>query len=330
MHSFFRHHPRWYLYLFLSGILCGMLLCPKIAAAGAHAGLLLWFDTLLPVLLPFLILSGLIIRLDMTRPFNRLLSPLLCRIFPVSKAACYPLVLGILCGMPLGAATTATLYSRGEISRQDAAFLLAFSNNASLMFLIGYVIQNKLAQPELTLPFLLIIYLSAWLCATLFPEKSKKPLHPSRKSTSSSHPDTASIQASRSSRTLPSFPHAIDESISDALQTITKIGGYIILFSMLSAFLTSLPFLPSACRATCAGILEITGGISLLSESQLPHAQKTALILAITSFGGLSGLMQTRSVTQNSGLPIRHYILQKCIQAVLTYVLTAILLWIPV
>lgn len=342
MRHFFQHHPRWYLYLLLFVILCGMFFFPKIAAAGALDGLMLWFETLLPVLLPFLMVSGLLIRLEMTRPVNRLLSPLLCRLLPLSEQACYPLLLGLLCGMPLGAKTTAALYCRGSISRADATFLLGFANNASLMFLVSYVIENRLHQPAHTLSFLAIIYVSAFISALLLPYRPKNgtviPTSPtdsdSRLSPSSKGFRSSLVSASELSSgntqaqttTPPTFTQAIDDSITDSLQTITKVGGYIILFSMLSAFLIHSTLLPEAIRATAAGLLEITGGIRLICESTLPAAQKTALTLAIASFGGISGLMQTRSVTLRSGLSIKHYFIQKCAQAGITYLLTLLLL----
>lgn len=332
MQRFFHHHLRWFhprrfLYLLLFGILCGMFFFPKIAAAGALKGLMLWFETLLPVLLPFLIISGLLIRLHMTRPLNRLLASLLCRILPISEQACYPLLLGLLCGMPLGAKTTAILYRNGSISHADATFLLAVANNASLMFLISYVIENRLKQPAHTLGFLAIIYASALFCAILLPyrdDTAKKGT--GKKATLLSAAEISPADTNPTHTPLPAFPQAMDDSITDSLQTITKIGGYVILFSMLSGFLIHTAFLPEGVRAALAGILEITGGIQLLSESSLPIAQKTALTLAITSFGGISGLMQTRSVTLGSGLSIKHYFFQKCLQAVLTYGLTLLVL----
>ncbi|MBQ9120089.1 MAG: hypothetical protein IJY09_08585 [Lachnospiraceae bacterium] len=327
MHYFFHRHPRWYLYLFFFALLCGMLFFPQIAAAGALKGLLLWFETLLPVLLPFLFLSGLLIRLDMTRPLNRMLSPVLCRFLPISPAACYPLLLGLFCGMPLGAKTTATLYQNGSISHADATFLLAASNHASLMFLVSYLIANKLQQPAHTFAFLAIIYLSG-LCAALLlrPRPVSVPLsHPHDSGDLSSSGIHATAVASHPSKT-PGFFEALDDSVGDGLQTITKIGGYIILFSMLSGFLMHCTWLVLPLRATAAGIFEITGGIQLLCETSLPVTQKTALTLAITSFGGLSGLMQTRSVTLGSGLSIKLYFVQKCVQAGITYLLTLLIM----
>ncbi len=142
-----RRLRRYFLYLVLFLTLFLMLLFPKTAALGALEGLLLWSKTLLPILLPFLILSGLLITLHMTKPFELLLGPIFTRIFPVRESACYPLFVGLLCGMPLGAKTTASLYESGRLSEREAMFLLGFSNQASMMFLISYVATQEQNTP---------------------------------------------------------------------------------------------------------------------------------------------------------------------------------------
>lgn len=312
------------LYLLLFPIMLLMLLFPETAAAGALNGLMLWFETLLPVLLPFLILSGLLISLEMTRPVNRILAPVLTRLFPIGEAACYPLVIGLLCGMPLGAKTTADLYRTGRITGRDAVFLLGFSNHASLMFLISYVSTKELAQPAHTLFFLLIIYFSAWAVTgcllNVFAPAASSKLHSSKTAAAAAVPAGTARPVVFHTASAPTFFTALDQSIMDGFTTITKVGGYVILFSMLSAFVAGVP-LPETLSVVLSGILEITSGIHAVCASSLSSIQKTALTIAVTTFGGLSGLMQTRSVTLGTGLSIKQYLFIKTLQAVCAYFL---------
>ena len=341
------------LYLLLFPLLGLMLLFPQTAATGAMNGLTLWSQTLLPVLLPFLILSGLLITLKMTRPLNLLLSPLLCRLFPVSRAACYPLLLGLLCGMPLGAKTTAELYRSGEISERDARFLLGFSNQASLMFIISYVAAKELAAPAYTALYLSIIYLTGWIISACFfrlpiflhggrpdmPGAARKTAGTAPKparaaqsaagavprpayaaqstadTVSSRGPAAQSMAKAPGAPAVPSLFTALDGCIIDGFATITKIGGYVILFSMLSAFVARLP-LPQTVSAVLCGALEITSGIHKICAAGLTAVQKTALTIGITAFGGFSGILQTKSVTLGSGLSIRYYVIVKLTQGI--------------
>ena len=308
---------RWLSYLFVFPLLGLMLVFPQTAASGAMNGLVLWSQTLLPVLLPFLIISGLLVTLKLTHPLNHLFSPVLCRIFPVSQAACYPLLIGLLCGMPLGAKTTADLYRSGHITEQDAKFLLGFSNQASLMFIISYVTTKELAAPAYTALYLSIIYLTGFIvsgCFLHFSDHKKKILKE----------QTLLISKTVPSTDEPLFFQALDSCIIDGFATITKIGGYVILFSMLAAFTALLP-LPDFLAALAGVIMEITSGIHKICAGSIPPIQKTALTIGITAFGGISGILQTRSVTLGSGLSIRYYILVKLTHGVLAGLVTFII-----
>ena len=91
----------------------------------------LWLNTLLPTLLPFLILTGFLIHTD---GIEKIFSPF--RIFwnkgmGLSCSGAYAFVLGMLCGYPMGAKIASDLYQYGKISKREAEYLLTFSNNAS-------------------------------------------------------------------------------------------------------------------------------------------------------------------------------------------------------
>ena len=94
---------------------------------------------------------------------------------------------------------------------------------------------------------------------------------------------------------------------------------------MLSAFVRELP-LPEPLRALFCGMLEITSGIQKISSCALPAAQKTALTLGVTAFGGFCGLMQTKSVTSGTGLSINYYAFVKLMQGLFAYLLTMLIL----
>ena len=49
------------------------------------------------------------------------------------------IILGLICGFPLGAIETRELYENGRISKEKAASLLSLTNNASASFIVSYV-----------------------------------------------------------------------------------------------------------------------------------------------------------------------------------------------
>ena len=90
-------------------LLLYMFLEPQRSLEASQRGLLLWFQTLLPTLLPFMILSNLVIRVGTA---ERLLSPFapLFRLFlNLSPDGAYGCLLGLLFCYHMGAKQTAEL-----------------------------------------------------------------------------------------------------------------------------------------------------------------------------------------------------------------------------
>ena len=69
----------------------------------------------------------------------------------------------------------------------------------------------------------------------------------------------------------PSLPYAreaqltFDESLMDSCEVMVKIGGYIMLFSILVFYITGLPLHNPAGKAALLGFVEITTGIRAIS-----------------------------------------------------------------
>ncbi len=116
-----------------------MLLENEKALALSLTGLNLWFQKMIPTLLPFMILSGILIRMNLSDSFAHLFSPLFRPIFQLSDSCIYVLVIGFLCGFPMGARVTAESYQRGKLSRREAELMLAFCNNIGPIYFTSFV-----------------------------------------------------------------------------------------------------------------------------------------------------------------------------------------------
>ena len=127
-------------------ILLLLLTHSSLSYEGACQGLLLWFHTVLPTLLPFMICSNIIVVLGgipiLVAPFR----PLLGRLFHLSDNGCYVMISGLLCGYPMGAKTCSEFLNQGRISPGEARYLLTISNHPSPMFLLGYVSSGLTAS----------------------------------------------------------------------------------------------------------------------------------------------------------------------------------------
>lgn len=286
-----------------------LLLFPNASVKGAKNGLLLWFETVLPTLLPFIIISNLMIKLNVTNCLTSILYPVFGKIFGVSKPGCYPIIIGMLSGLPVGAKACADLVSTNQITSQEGQYLLCFCNNASPMFIISFVSAHCLNRSDKAYYILGIILLSSILTGFLYKlihyvkgDFNKQLSSPMDK-----------IPCNAETEILPF--KALDESILNGFEILVKVGGYIMLFSILAQILLTLHFLPMMPQFILIGFLELTTGAAAISLTQFSFLQKIVLTNGLTAFGGLSSLAQTYSVLIHSGLSIKTYFCYKLINA---------------
>lgn len=291
-------------------ILLFIFLYPAESVTAAKGGLLLWFNVIIPNLLPFIILSNLIISLDAASYITFLFAPIFKFLFGLSKDGSYAVITGFLCGYPMGAKVTSDLVTNKKISYFEGTYLLSFCNNVSPVFIINYIVNETFGSPDLTFPVFIILYGSPILCAFLLRILNLR--HTTEKN------EHFSL---RSCDTGVDFK-LIDTAIMNGFETITKLGGYIILFAILSQMLIHIPIPNSILKYWIVSMTEITNGLAIIASSTLTFQIKFIIALSSVSFGGLSCVAQTQSLIKNSGLPISSYIISKLLNMGITILLS--------
>lgn len=112
---------------------------PDVAIEYMGRGLSLCARTVIPSLFPFMVISELMVRSGAGESLGRLFSRPMRYLFGLSGAGCTAVVLGSLCGFPVGARTAVALYDRNAISRRECEHLLTFCNCPSSAFLVTAV-----------------------------------------------------------------------------------------------------------------------------------------------------------------------------------------------
>lgn len=287
-------------------LLC-LLWKPQTAFAGASSGLLLWSQTVLPTLLPFMICSNLIVSLDAVSLLILPFRPFLRSMLKLSDSGSYILISGILCGYPMGAKTCSEFLDSRRISPKEASYLLSISNHASPMFLLGYVAASITAPFRLCHLFLSLyapVFLIALAARYLYGISSCTDCQETRED---------------------AISQPFDQMLMSSIEVMVKIGGYIMLFSILAEFIRLLPISSWRVRSLILGFVEITTGIQSLSIHTSGLFQALAIV-TVTAFGGLSGLFQTKSVLKNAGLSIRHYLAWKLLHSFLSCIIFLLLI----
>ncbi len=305
-------------FIFLSLILftAYILLFPKDAVAASSAGLVLWYEQILPTLLPFSILSYILIASGYLKYLIRPLAPILCRIFPVSENGAFVLLSGFLFGFPMGSKNCAELLKNGQLSKEEADVLFLVTNNISPVFISSFILHRQLALPSHIAASYLLLYLPP-LAYGWYALRKARRLSP---------PSTVKRPASRSQMNFK----IIDAGIMNGFETLTRLGGYIMLFSMLASMIQKLR-LPVSAQLLLTGLTEITNGVSMIPQTIQNPAARYILAMAFTAFGGLSGIAQTSSMIKDTHLSLVSYCTFKIrfmlCSGALAWLVT---LWLPV
>lgn len=276
----------------------------------AAMGLTLWLEKMIPSLLPFMILSGIVIRLKLTETIASFIYPVIRPIFRVRKNVCYCMMLGFLCGFPMGARVVSDLYSRGQLTREEGEYLLAFCNNIGPVYYCSFVLP--LLHRELTAPYLFGMYgipllYGVILRYTRFRNletllfRKANDLSACQRKFRSQYPN---LLTRRGERLLAET----DQSIGAAIRSILTLGGYMILFNLINL----IPHVLCGQQIPLLSpLFEITGGLNLL------QAQAPLYSLLVLSFGGFSCIAQTYSCIKDTDLSVVDYTIHKIILTLL-------------
>lgn len=292
-----------------------LLRFPTLSLQYAAAGLNLWFQKMIPTLLPFMILSGILIRMNLTERIVRLIHPFLRFFFHTSANGSYTLVMGFLCGFPMGARIVGELYGTGKLAKWEAERLLAFCNNIGPIYFLSFAMPT-IGIKKGYLPFLIMYglpLLYGFVLMHILPRiRGKRQV----KMTTmvNDYPANSMLQTeSESLKASPlSFFAAADEAILSGLLGIAKLGGYMVFFNLLNILFVPFSQLPTGLLGLYNCILEITGGINRCSQLY-PYT-----VLILLPFGGFSCIGQTYSMISHTDLSIRPYLIHKIVQTALT------------
>ena len=254
-----------------------LLFHPKEALTGVKNGLGLWLNIMIPTLLPFLILTGALLKTGNVRKLLKPSAFFWKTFFGLSPAGAYVLILGLLCGYPMGAKLAHDLYIDQQISRREGEYLLTFSCNASPAFIISYLsgilLKNKISAVQMVLTFL-----AADLFCMLFFRFVVYRGHTV---------DSVCVnKIKKETYQQDSIGVILDVSIMDGFETITRLGGYILLFSLILASISFYwPFHAQSCMLFTAP-LELTTGLKQIAGAPLPWKSRYLASMLLTSFGG--------------------------------------------
>jgi len=298
----------------LSCFLIYALLCyPSAMLAASAESIRIWLTKVFPSLFPFAAACGILLRMGTAERLSIFFRPVMKILFGLKGISAFPFFLGSLSGYPMGAKLTAQLYETKQITLPEAQHILVFSGNPGPLFLIGTIGAGFFGMPIFGYLLFASCFLAALLTGMLWRFRQ---------------PSSANHQQIFPCRKSMPLTEALSLSVSDAVDTLLLIGGYMIFFSavseamkqtgtfsLLSERVHFLPFSAKTLQGICSGLLEMTNGAYLLSQSSDALRLRLSLVAFLVSFGGLSVLGQTFGVLSAVPISKKDYLKGKAFHA---------------
>ena len=304
--------------------------------SAAKNGLVLWANSIVPSLFPFFVATELLSHTNFTYYLGKILNRFMKPIFNVRGEGSFAFIMGILSGYPIGARIAANFRENNICSKEECERLLSFTNNSGPLFILGSVGISMFGNS--TIGFLLLIthLLASLTVGIIFRFWKYNAKYVSIKN--------SSYINSKDNISFSNLVSIIGTSISNSINIILLIGGFVVLFSVIISILQTsqlLDFLSNFIKpifnllniptefgnGIISGILELTNGLNIVCN--IP-SKKVSINIIIASFllglGGFSILLQVWSTIAKTDLSIKPYILGKLLQACISAFYTFIFL----
>jgi sporulation integral membrane protein YlbJ len=322
------------------------LICyPQQSLEASIRGLNMWWEVVFPSLLPFFIVSELLISFGVVNLLGVLLEPLMRPLFRVPGVGGFAWAMGMASGYPSGAKLTARLYQEKQISAIEAERLASFTNSSNPLFIFGAVSVGFFHDPNLGLILAASHYIGN-VCVGIimrFHGKTGEKAKPKRRRHIFSLPYAFRVLHETRLKNEQPLGKLLGDAVRSSVQTLLMIGGFIILFSVVNKlfymmhitehialifqYVLHLFQMPKELSIPMiSGLFEITLGSQMISQTEeaelLEKAIATSFILA---FGGFSVQAQVASILAEANIRFKPFfiarIMHGCFAACFTYVL---------
>ena len=273
------------------------------ASLWVQNGLYLCGTRLIPSLFPFMVLSSIAIESGALKALCKLPAKLFWRIFKIGEDATGAVIIGWICGFPVGARSLCELYTESRISFAEYKRAICISSTPSPAFLIGAVGKQTFGSPLVGVTlYLLSILISALIGAVMaLWDRSEPP-----------PPFVAQNQKTKGFAGI--FTHAVTGSAAG----MVSVCAFVVFFcAFLGVVESTLSFfeLSDSASALIFSFFELTSGVARIGEI----SSDFALMLCGIAVGwsGLSVHFQTLSMCADAPFEITPYVLAHITKAVL-------------
>lgn len=289
---------------------------PSVCISASISGLKLFIFSVFPSLFPFLILTYFLLSYDGVRIYSKLLGNLICKPLNLPKDCSIILLISAICGYPLGAKYACDLYNNRLIDKKNCEKLINIASNPSPLFVIGAIGSSMLQNTKAAYLILVSVYLSALFMGFIIKSGDIK---------------VNSNVNSHNKYMYKEFHVVMKESLDNAMTVLTNVCSYIIIFSVLSAYIKDSKLIIAVLKGLSnilnintdiiygffMGSIEMTNGCNIISKCNTSLITKLCIISFIVSFSGFSIISQVSPFIKVSGFSLIKYTKRKLLQGIL-------------
>lgn len=327
------------IYLLLVLLLAGfMIVNPSLTIKSSLDGLNLWFRVVLPALFPFFVVAELLVQLGFVHFLGVLLEPVMRPLFRLPGSSSFVVAMGFTSGFPIGAILTRRLYEDQMLDATEAERLVTFTNNASPLFMLGAVAVGMFGLPAAGYVIAGSHYLANLSVGFLWGRLAPARYAGVPTTTNLLHTALAKFLESNSDN-RPGIGQMLGDSIGKSINSILTIGGFIIIFSVITQMLSTLGFIDILARIIqhavpgCSpsyslsyglsiGVFEMTLGARAVASSEALLSQQLVAVSLVMAWSGLSIIAQVMSIVAGTPIRFSFYVLSRFIHMALASVYT--------
>lgn len=265
------------------------------------------FNNLFPSLIPFLLLSNIIINYNLTDEISNIFKFIAVKIFKLNKNCSFVLFMSIISGAPSNSKYLKDLYDNNLIDNNDINKCLTFCHFTNPIFVINTIGLNFFSNKKIGIIILISQILSSFVIG-LFCRNMKS----SKTNIKKTNIDNK-------------FINVLNNSIINTANSLLLILGIITFCLIITSIIDSVFYINNDYKFIY-GLLEITQGLKYLSISNLNITIKIIIASFIISFGGICIHMQVFSILDNKKIRYLPYLFSRLIHASISSIITIVLL----
>ena len=277
----------------------------------AVSSLIFFTKSIFPSLFPFCVITSVLIETNFSECLGKYAAKLSPKAINIPTKAFGIIILGSFAGFPTGAKLTAQMYSKGEISKNQAEIICSMSNIPSFIFMTS-IIGKSILNNYLYGLIMWIIILFSSVFVNVFYKKEKIYI------------------ATVVKKKRDNIPRLFCKSISNTIYLMLSVCSFIVFFSCINALINSFSFLSYKIKLLIAPIFELASGSKNFALSFFTNHSclSIAIICALCSWSGMSVHMQVYNILSEYNLSGKKYFISKILSTFTCFLVTYIIFFI--